>query len=232
MRESLRERFLEAVQRSHARYVDTGSRSNEKSKVLNGWVIQELCTLLDEQYMIRGLTETSKGERVVAGKYHKKRVDVDISRAGATLGVVRMKFMMSNYQQNRNNSFEQQMGETANLRESNLVYGHIMLLLHPTPYLYKQGSVKKYQPVTDHTIDRYMRLAQDHGGPQVPDVQCVALFLLSEYEGEILRQCTKEDLSDVSESNFAHLEGKLSIDHFFANMKALVESKYIQMSDA
>ncbi len=223
-----KERFLKAVQRSYARFVDTSPRSNEKIKVLHGWVIKELRAVLGERYTIKGLTEAGGKEQRVDGKYYQKQVDVAISREDNTLGVVSIKFVMSNYQQNKNNYFEQQLGETANLRRGNIVYGYIMLIPQPTPYLKRGGEVKKYEDVDDRTIDLYMRLGEDHGQPHVPDVQCIALFLLTEHKGEIRRQCTREDLPDLSPANFENLVGRLSIDHFFESMESLIKSKYIQ----
>ena len=82
-------------------------------------------------------------EQKVHGKYYEKNVDVAISREDIILGVVSVKFVMSNYNQNKHNYFEQQLGETANLRSNNIVYGHIMLRTQPTPYLGKDQTTGK-----------------------------------------------------------------------------------------
>ncbi len=228
MGSTLRERLLAAVRKSYARYVDSGPRSNAKIKALHGWVIAELREILNSEYHIEGLSDSGGKEIKVRGKYYGKKVDVAISRKGTTLGVVSVKFVMTNYRQNKHNYFEQQLGETANLRRSDIVFGHIMLLTQPTPYLKRGGEVKKFEEVDDRAIELYTELAQDHGQAHVPDVQCMAAFLLSDHNGKIVRQCQKTDLPNVSSSNFTLLDDKLGIDRFFEGLEAAIESKYLQ----
>ena len=226
MNSTLRERLLSAVQEAYQRYVDSGPRSTSKIKALHGWVINELMDVLGDEYQIQGLSDSGGGEAKVQGRYYPKNVDVAISRLGITLGVVSVKFVMTNYNQNKRNYFEQQLGETANLRSNDIVFGHIMLRTHPTPYLKRSGIVQRNEMVDDGAIELYAKLAQDHGKHHVPDIQCMAVFLLSSHKGEIVRQCVKEDLPNVSEKNFNVLEGKLSIDRFFERMKDEISAKY------
>ncbi len=221
-----RDRLLSAVQEAYRRYVDSGPRSTSKIKALHGWVIDELESTLGDDYQIQGLSDSGGREAKVQGRYYPKNVDVSISRSGITLGVVSIKFVMTNYNQNKMNYFEQQLGETANLRSNDIVFGHIMLRTHPTPYLKLSRVVQRNEKVNDGTIELYARLAQDHGKHHVPDIQCMAVFLLSSHKGEIVRQCVKDDLPDVSKENFEHLEGKLSIDRFFERMKDEINAKY------
>ncbi len=168
----LRERLLSAVQKAYQRYVNSGPRSTSKIKALHGWVIDELESILGIDYQIQGLSDSGGGEAKVQGKYYPKNVDVAIWRSGTTLGVVSVKFVMTNYNQNKTNYFEQQLGETANLRSNDIVFGHIMLRTHPTPYLKRDGVVKQNEQVNDGAIELYARLAQDHGKHHVPDIQC------------------------------------------------------------
>jgi len=202
-RRYFKERLLLAVQKSYQAYVDHGPRSNEKIKILHGWIITELTDVLGPEYLIQGLSQNGGKEQKVCGKYYEKSVDVAISFENVILGVVSVKFVMTNYNQNKYNYFEQQLGETANLRSNNIVFGHIMLRTQPTPYLGKDPNsgkqiVKKEEQVTDSTIELYSALAQDHGAPHVPDVQCLAIFQLNAHKGKILRLCTKSDLPEVS----------------------------------
>ena len=226
MNTTLRKRLLSSVQEAYTRYVKYGSRSNQKIKALHGWVIAELKTVLGDGYQIAGLDDFGGKESKVQGRYHSKNVDVSISRSGMTLGVVSVKFVMTNYKQNKYNYFEQQLGETANLRSNDIVFGHIMLRTHPTPYLGKEGQNKRDEPVDDQQIDLYIKLADDHGKHHVPDIQCMAVFLLCQSKGKIIRQCTKDDLINVSSKNFDILEKRLSIDRFFERMKDEITAKH------
>ena len=220
--------MLDAARESYKRYLlqTEGSRSPERLKVIHGWIIEELHSVLGDSYCIQGLTDRGGKESTVQGRYYPKKVDVEISRNGITLGVVSLKFPMVNYNQNKNNYFEHQLGETANLRSRDIVFGHIMLRTHPTPYLNKNKVFKKWEKVNDPAIELYAKLAEDHGLHHVPDIQCMVVFLLSEFRGEITRQCTRDDLPDVSEENYRLLEDKLSIDRFFERMKDEIHAKY------
>jgi len=212
--------------------VNYGPRSNQKIKILHGWIISELINVLGKEYVIQGLSESGGKEQKVHGKYYEKNVDVAISREDIILGVVSVKFVMSNYNQNKHNYFEQQLGETANLRSNNIVYGHIMLRTQPTPYLGKDQTtgkyvVKKNEQVTDSTIQLYSALATDHGADHIPDVQCLAIFQLSQHKGKILRLCNQSDLPEVSPESFELLRSLLGINSFFDKIRATIHSKYV-----
>lgn len=225
---NLRDRFLCAVQDSYKRYVYHGPRSNNKIKSLHGWVMKELRTKLGPGYEVSGLSDTSSSEEKVHGKYYDKKVDVAIFRDGIALGVVSIKFVVTNFKQNKNNYFEQQLGETANLRSQNIVFGHIMVLLEPILYLNKAGKVTRREHVDDETINRYGNLAQDHDLPHVPDVQCMAVFVLNEETKEVVRICEHSDLKNVSSKAYQLLVGKLGIDRFFEGIESAVSAKYAQ----
>ncbi len=229
-----KERLLVAVQDSYEEYVNHGPRSNAKIKVLHGWIISELAGILGDEYLIQGLSQQGGKEQKVRGKYYEKSVDVAISREGVILGVVSVKFVMSNYNQNRHNYFEQQLGETANLRSNNIVFGHIMLRVQPTPYLGKDSNsgkqvMKRKEQVDDSAIRLYSALAQDHGALHLPDVQCLAIFLLSKHKGRILRLCKKSDLPEVSHECFELLRNILGINSFFDKINAAIRSKFMMI---
>jgi len=233
--QTFKERLLIAVQDSYQAYVDHGARSNQKIKVLHGWIISELTNVLGKEYVIKGLSESGGKEQKVRGKYYEKNVDVAISREGIILGVVSVKFVMSNYNQNKHNYFEQQLGETANLRSKNIVYGHIMLRTQPTPYLGRDPKtgkqvVKKNEYVKDTTVQLYSALATDHGADHIPDVQCLAIFQLGGHKGKILRLCNQSDLPEVSAESYELLRTILGINSFFQKIRAAIHSKYVMIN--
>ena len=138
---ALEQRFLKAMQESYQKVLDHGTRSNEKTKVLHGWVQDELKRELGDQYTFTGQTPESAREAKVGGMYYDKDVDVLVSRDEQELGVVSIKFVISNYWQNSINYFEQQIGETANLRRRNIVYGNLFCVTNPIPYNRRSGGV-------------------------------------------------------------------------------------------
>lgn len=224
-------RFLDTIRRSYQRFVNSHPRSNEKIKVLHGWVVEEMERYLGTEYEIRGMTDRKdriNREESVEGAYYNKKVDVAVSRNGETLGVISIKFVMNNYYQNKNNYFEQQLGETANLRSNNIAFGHIMVFTQPIPYLKKDKSIDRFDSINDEVINRYQQLAKEHQHPHVPDVQCIAVFLLDVEKKEIIRQCLRGDLPEITGESFEILDDQLSINRFFDIMTAQIESVYQQ----
>ena len=56
--QNFKERLLIAVQDSYQAYVNYGPRSNQKIKILHGWIISELINVLGKEYVIQGLSES------------------------------------------------------------------------------------------------------------------------------------------------------------------------------
>lgn len=63
---SIKQRYLEAMQETYRMTVLHGSRSTERTKVLHGWVQEELRQELREDYTLIGQSRTSKKEAKVA----------------------------------------------------------------------------------------------------------------------------------------------------------------------
>lgn len=209
-------------------YLTHGSRSNQKIKVLHGWVQDELRNTLDSEFQILGLSLKSKAEEPVEGMYYSKNVDVVIKRRGLEIGVVSLKFVNSNYKQNANNYFEQQMGETANLRRNDIVFGHIMCLTEPIPYYRRDGSLAKTESISDADVQKYLALSQDHLYPHAPDVQALCVVALDLQNPRVRGLCERKDLPDLSDESFRALEARLDIERFFQVFTDAVNLKYRQ----
>lgn len=108
------------------------------------------------KYTLTGQTAETRNERKIEGRYYEKRVDVSVEAGDRILAVVNVKFILSSYRKNAINYIEQQIGETANLRRQNIVYGNLFFLTNPIP------SGTKEERLTPRDIARYLRLRQDH----------------------------------------------------------------------
>lgn len=225
----LKEGFLLAAQASYQAYLDYGPRSNRKLKHLHGWLRDEIARNLGRDYAVSGLGVDSNSEQIVSGMYYDKSVDLLVSRDDIDLGVVSVKFVMSNYRQNKNNYFEQQLGETANLRRSDIVFGHILVLPVPTPYYKRDGSIKKTESVTNDVIQRYGNLVEDHLYPHAPDVQALCLLKLDLESLRIVRFCGQEDLPGISPDCYQLLRGKLSLSNFIGIYGQEIRLKYAKL---
>lgn len=223
----LEKRMLAAVTDSYERYKEAGPRSNKKLFPLHGWVCEEIQLVLGDGYVIRSVQ--SGGERNIDGKYYSKNVDVSVEFNGHVVGVVNVKFVMSNYRQNANNYFENQLGETANLRRSNIAYGHLNLFTHPIPYFNREGELETEQHLNDADIKKYSLLSEDHTYPHAPNVQAICIFyvegLAEKQTGRIAGLCEPEDATFLSPESRAKLRELFGADRFFTVFCKEVEAK-------
>lgn len=230
MSQDIKQGLLKAIKKSYYNYWTTHARSTQKVKPLHGWVIRELEQRLPNSYRIDGQDEFGGKEKTAKGFYYNKKADVMVSKDNTVLGVISIKFATSNYQQNKNNYFENQLGETANLRSGDIVFGHILVRLEPTPYFNKDKIIKKWEFVNDNEIQLYHKLSSDHSKLHVPDVQCVVVYLLDREASpySVLRQCNRNDLPNVSDNNFKLLDEKMGIEKFFTNFTRAIKLKESQ----
>lgn len=116
------EEFLSLIGDSFKKYLYTGSRSNEKLKILHGGIAKDLQNRLGNDYQICSLGIGNGKEVKLNGRYTEKVVDITIKKAGKSVAGIGVKFIMQNYSQNSNNYFENMLGETANIRCANIPY--------------------------------------------------------------------------------------------------------------
>lgn len=219
---ALNRRFLKTIREAYP-LKRADPRSNTGLKLLHGWVQKELRSKLNAarlnidltgDFTITGLSESSSTEAEVPGAYYPKKVDIKISVDDETLGIVSIKFVISNYRQNSNNYFEQGMGETANLRRGNIVYGHLFCLTNPIPYKKRSGRVAKFERLNDDDIRKYHRLRNDHEHLHAPHELALGIVDLDIKSNTITGITDPATLTDDPELQKA-LSTTLSLYHFF-----------------
>ena len=162
-------RTLKALRESYSITKAIGSRSSKRLWPLHGWLKIELEKLLtDPRWKITAKISEKTKEIKVEGRYYGKKVDVGIDFEGETIGVVSIKYIMSSYGKNAINYFEQQLGETANLRKQNIVYGNIFIVTNPIPVLESGGVFKNWETLREQGLRRYVHLRSD-SEPHAPD---------------------------------------------------------------
>lgn len=228
----IEKRMLSAVTASYEIYKEAGSRSNKKLVPLHGWVGNEVLRKLRDGYDIKSLD--SGGERNIEGKYHSKNVDVSVEFEEQVVGVVNVKFVMSNFRQNANNYFETQLGETANLRRTNIAYGHMNFFTHPIPYFTRTGELKSEHRLNDNDVKKYSLLSDDHDYPHVPEVQAICLFnvegLENRQSSRITGICKPENATFLSPEMRVKLQQQFGADHFFDVFCKEVEAKKARLT--
>ena len=226
MSENLESRFLEVINETYEEYKVSGERSNKKLKILHGWIRSELKTRLGNEYQIKGLSKNSTSELVVKGAYYDKRVDIGIQMNGKMVGVVSVKFALSSLQKNNVNYFEGQIGETANLRRNDIVFGHIFCVLQPVPVRRKDESIVKWENVNDSLLNKYRKLAEDKEHSHAPDVQAVCIFRRDVENNCVEGWFKKEYHVGVSQINLDYLYDNMGISRFFTQFVSTIQKKY------
>ena len=154
--------FLTVVGNSFKKFLETGSRSNEKLKILHGAIAKDLKERLGAGYSVWSLGIGNGKEEKLDGRYIDKVVDITIKRGQKPIAGIGVKFVMQNYSQNSNNYFENMLGETANIRCANIPYFQIFIIPDTLPYYNKQGQLQKWEEFSIHNAIKYLTLSEDN----------------------------------------------------------------------
>jgi hypothetical protein len=178
------------------------------------------------RYVFTGQSPTSTHEANVGGMYYGKDVDVLVARDKQELGVISIKFVISNYWQNSINYLEQQIGETANLRRRNIVYGNLFCVTNPIPYKNRSGEITRREAIRDHDIQRYARLRADHEHIHAPDEMAIGIVDL-DTDADTIPRVADPSALDISEDSRAELRNALSLKLFFVRMARRIELRHL-----
>ena len=154
--------FLKVISNSFRTFLKTGSRSNEKLKILHGAMASDIQQRLGASYSIQSLGVGNNREADIEGRYIDKKVDITIIHNQNIVAGIGVKFVMQNYSQNSNNYFENMLGETANIRCSNVPYFQIFIIPEKLPYYKKNGKFDKWEHFSTHNVQKYLRLSEDN----------------------------------------------------------------------
>ena len=157
--------FLEKIQTSFKEFIKCKtSRSTAKLKPLHGAIAQDIAKRLGDEYKIWSQAYAEGKEKKINGRYIDKNVDITIvnKQTERPVAGIAIKFVMQNYSQNSNNYFENMLGETANIRTTNCPYFQIFIILDKLPYYQNNGTIKKWEKITEHNMQKYSVLAKDN----------------------------------------------------------------------
>lgn len=164
----LNQPFLKCLEKSFLKYLEKGTkgvRGTSKLKILHSHIANDLQNALSSKYKIYSLDEKHGKEKIIKGRYINKKVDIVVLKRAKTVAGIGIKFIMSNYQQNSNNYFENMLGETANIRTNNVLYFQIVICFSRSPYFYKEENqekiIKKIEQVNLTHLKKYQILSQD-----------------------------------------------------------------------
>ena len=171
--------FLRVISNSFRTFLETGSRSNEKLKVLHGAIARDLKQRLGPGYSISSLGVNDGREGNIEGRYIDKKVDITIFQRCQVVAGIGVKFVMQNYSQNSNNYFENMLGETANIRCSNIPYFQIFIIPEKLPYYKNNGDFQKWELFTRHNAYKYLKLSEDNTEVSIHTPSKTLLFVIN-----------------------------------------------------
>jgi len=152
--------FLTTILNSFLKYLNTGSNSNEKLKILHGDIANDIQSRIDKKYSVFSLSNFNTSERKVVGRFYEKKVDICISEDEKDLIAIGVKFVMQNYSQNSGNYFDNMLGETANIREKKIKCFQIVIIPKFVPYFTDKSKINKIEELNNNKLSKYIKLSK------------------------------------------------------------------------
>ena len=222
------EDFLRIIADSFITCLETSPRSNEKLKILHGAIARDLKSGLGSDYSIASLGMGIGREATINGRYIEKIVDLTIYKKIEIIAGVGVKFVMSNYQQNSNNYFENMLGETANIRSNGTAYFQILVLPEQLPYFENGGVISRWEQITVHNLHKYSVLSKDDPTQFLHTPTKTLLFLIKIPGSGLESMRNKEEYTKYYLQNKGNLKFQVSsniTDHFGAGV---ITNNYVE----
>ncbi len=160
------EKFRKSLEEGYKKYLEVHPRSNEKIKPMHkciAAILLEKLNNVNEDFEIKSLGIGDDKEYNFSGKYYSKNLDITILYKDNPISALGFKFITSNYKQNSNNYFEGMLGETANLKRNELLYGQILIFKHQMPYYSSdKKTFTKIEHINEENIKKYLKLYNDN----------------------------------------------------------------------
>lgn len=146
------EEILHVIQETLREYYRSGVRSSKKLDVLHLFInclIRHKMKKKIAPDMCKFIKIDSQPvrETKVEGLMYHKDVDVTVTYKSNHVGIVSVKFVMSNYAQNANNYFENLIGECVNLKTMPRprVFWYSLFSFDNIPYYNKRNEITKFE---------------------------------------------------------------------------------------
>lgn len=195
----------DALKESHKTLLSTHPRSPAKLIPPHQWIKQTLKKQLSSEYELYAMGKDKSNkynkEYKVSGKFYNKDVDITIVKNNEVKGAVSFKFVASNYSQNSNNYFENLVGECFNIQANNIPFCHVFVIRDKIPYYDNKHNVKKYEQLTEHNLDKYLKLNkfESEGSPSKISMSIIHITG-DEYNGNIIHPSAFKKLDDSTQN--------------------------------
>jgi len=157
--------LIESLVNSYELYFKHGSRSSKKVDYFHG----QIKTKLEELFKTENNYKVCLEHNVKSmNSASKKKCDIVILKNGEPYIIFPVKMIMTNYKQNKNNSYENLTGELCHLTwahtnpDNPLHIIPINIYMNKTPYLDCKKKIVKYEKLTYNDIEIYDLLKKKH----------------------------------------------------------------------
>lgn len=189
----------ESLIESQKRYYTDGPRSNKKLIPPHQWIKETLKKHLgdDYEFYAKGENNTKYDkEYKVPGKLYEKIEDITIIKNEKILGVVSFKFVGSNYKQNKNNYFENLIGECFNIQSAGIPFCYVFVLKEKIPYFNQDKTFKKYEHLNAQDFFKYIKLNSLDENDAVPKKMSLMIMDVFSKDNKIIHPTVFNQLSD------------------------------------
>ncbi len=161
-------KFRQSLEDGYKKYLSTHPRSSEKivpmHKAISEMILSELNKDGRSDYTVKSMGIGDNREYKFSGRYYSKDIDITVFYKSKPISGLGFKFITSNYKQNSNNYFENMLGETANLKRADFLYGQVIVLKHKMPYYSSdKKTFTKIEHIDDLNLKKYVSLDIDNG---------------------------------------------------------------------
>jgi hypothetical protein len=160
--------IVSALKESIKHFYKSGSRSSAKliplHSFINCAVNYKLQLLLPELYKDISIFSHPVKEIKVSGLIYNKDIDVTVKYKSRNVGIISVKFIMSNYSQNNVNYIESMIGECVNIKtnKNNRIFWHPIFIFNKIPYYDSRNEIKKTETLHLNKYQKLMKYINNH----------------------------------------------------------------------
>ena len=161
----VKEKFRKSIEEGYIKYLSVHPRSSKKIEPMHKCISEIILSKLggeESGFTIKSMGIADHKEFRFNGKYYTKNIDITILYKNKPISGLGFKFITSNYKQNSNNYFENMLGETANLKRADFLYGQLLIFKHKMPYYSSdKKTFTKIEKIDEKNIEKYVKLHND-----------------------------------------------------------------------
>jgi len=227
----IKEKFIKSLEEGYKNYLLVHARSSSKIIPMHKCLSEILEEKLDNDFVIKSMGVGDNKEYKFKGKYYTKDLDITILKDNKPISALGFKFVTSNYKQNSNNYFENMLGETANVKRNDLLYGQILILKEQMPYFSTdKREFTKVEKINELNLKKYFRLGTDNAENlyHKPDIMFISFVETGDEERMLKAIANKEK---ISKTEFNKNELAPLVKLKFLNTKDLKEKFTEEMKE-